>query len=247
MPEEINRIVADQFAALLFAPTAEAMRNLAKEGLAERAVQVGDVMYDAVLYHAEIANRNSHVLADLGVTAGEYAVATLHRPSSTDRTILPGLMRTLARIGEEHLPIVFPMHPRTRSAVEGAFATPGERFSIVEPQRYLDMLALIQNARMVLTDSGGVQKEAAFLGTPCVTLRDTTEWTETIEIGANLLTGFASEAILRAVREILDAGPGDWSEHLPGLYGDGRAADRITAAIIEWFQRDRRNAVKGSA
>ena len=240
MPEEINRIVADHCADLLFAPTDQAMRNLRNEGLGERAILVGDVMYDAVVYNADIAKQNSNVLAGLNVKAGNYAVVTIHRASNTDANKLAGLMATLREISEEFLPVVFPMHPRTRSVLAGTQAVSGSRLHIIEPQTYLDMLALVQNARLVLTDSGGLQKEAAFLGTPCVTMRDTTEWTETIDIGANRLTGYCGRKIRDAVRDILAVETSDWAGRLPELYGDGRAADRIADAIIGWIGIARR-------
>jgi UDP-GlcNAc3NAcA epimerase len=237
MPEEVNRIISDHCGELLFAPTAQAMTNLRKEGLAERAVHVGDVMYDAVIYNADIARQNSNVLAGLGVTAGNYAVATIHRASNTNRENLAILAQTLREISEEFLPVVFPLHPRTRSILEDLPPIDGARLHVVEPQAYLDMLALVQNARLVLTDSGGLQKEAAFLQTPCVTLRETTEWTETVAIGANRLAGVSGGKIRDAVRSILQADVLDWAGELPGLYGDGRAADHIAAAIVAWLDR----------
>lgn len=235
MPEEVNRIIADHCGDLLFAPTSRAMANLRREGFGDRAVQVGDVMYDAVLYNADIARQNSNVLAGLGITAGNYAVATIHRASNTEKDNLSGLMQLLRDISEEFLPIVFPMHPRT-AAVFGALPQAhGERLRIVEPQAYIDMLALVQNARLVLTDSGGLQKEAAFLQTPCVTLRETTEWTETLDLGANRLCGLCVSKIRDAVRSILDGDTLEWASELPRLYGDGRAADNIATAIIDWL------------
>jgi UDP-N-acetylglucosamine 2-epimerase len=144
-------------------------------------------------------------------------------------------MGTLLEISEKFLPVVFPMHPRTRSVLAAAPAMSGSRLHIIEPQTYLDMLSLVQNARLVLTDSGGVQKEAAFLGTPCVTMRDTTEWTETLDIGANRLTGYSRQKIREAVRGILAVETLDWAGRLPELYGDGRAADKIADAVIGWI------------
>lgn len=235
MPEEVNRIVADHCAELLFAPTSRAMTNLRNEGLGGRSVHVGDVMYDAVLYNADIARQNSNVLAGLDVTAGKYAVATVHRAANTEKDKLHGLMQVLQEIARDFLPVIFPMHPRTVSVLGGLPGSHDGALRIVEPQSYLDMLALVQNARLVLTDSGGLQKEAACLQTPCVTLRDATEWTETVDIGANRLAGLSREAIRDAVRDILEADVLDWTAELPGLYGDGHAADNITAAMIDWL------------
>jgi UDP-N-acetylglucosamine 2-epimerase len=242
MPEEINRIVSDHCAELLFAPTDTAMANLAREGLSTRARLVGDVMYDAVLYNADVARHNSNVLAGLGVNAGEYAVVTIHRPANTGAATLAGLMQTLADIARNDLPIVFPMHPRTRATLGEAVSSDLGSMKILEPQPYVDMLALVQNARMVLTDSGGLQKEAAFLGTPCITMRDTTEWTETVEIGANELTGFSAGKIRAAVRRIMGAETTDWNDRIPALYGDGRAADRVATDIINWLSGGRKPA-----
>ena len=235
MPEEINRIVSDHCAEILFAPTDTAMSNLASEGLSARARLVGDVMYDAVLYNANVARHNSNVLTGLDVEAGAYAVVTIHRPSNTDASTLAGLMQTLADVAREDLPIVFPMHPRTRSVLGEALSAGPGSMQVIEPQPYIDMLALVQSARLVLTDSGGLQKEAAFLGTPCITLRDTTEWTETIDIGANELTGFSADKIRAAVRRILGSDAANWADRIPALYGDGRAADRIASGILDWF------------
>lgn len=238
MPEEINRIVADHCAELLLAPTGQAMRNLEKEGLSDRAVQVGDVMYDAVIYNADIAKQNSNVLAGYNLSAGGYAVVTIHRASNTEPEALAGLMATLLEVANDFLPVVFPMHPRTRAALEMTTRySPNLR--VVEPQSYLDMLALVQNAKLVLTDSGGLQKEAAFLGKPCVTLRETTEWVETVEIGANRLTGLSGRKIRDAVQSILEQKEVDWADKVAGLYGDGRAADNIAASIISWVRNRR--------
>lgn len=246
MPEEVNRVIADHCAEMLFAPTALAMRNLKKEGLADRAVQVGDVMYDAVLYNADIAKRNSNVLAQLDLQAGNYGVVTIHRASNTDKIKLTNLMQTLVGIAKDFLPIIFPLHPRTRAVLGEMPDISGANLHITEPQAYLDMLSLVQNARLVLTDSGGLQKEAAFLGTPCVTLRDTTEWTETIDIGANRLTGYSGPAIRDAVHGILEADALDWADELPRLYGDGSAADKIAVAMIECIGRGKKAPISVS-
>lgn len=243
MPEEVNRVIADHCAELLFAPTASAMHNLKNEGLADRAILVGDVMYDAVIYNATIAKRNSNVLAELNIRARDYALVTIHRASNTDKTKLSDLMQTLSEISETGIPVVFPMHPRTRSILGDLPAMAVPHLHITNPQPYADMLSLVQNARLVLTDSGGLQKEAAFLGTPCVTMRDTTEWTETIDIGANRLTGFSMQRIRDSVRTILDADIPDWSNQLSGLYGDGRAADKIAAEIINRIGATQSNAI----
>jgi UDP-N-acetylglucosamine 2-epimerase len=144
-------------------------------------------------------------------------------------------MDILAEVAETQLPIVFPMHPRTRAALNKS--SKGSKLRVIEPQSYLDMLSLVQNSKLVITDSGGLQKEAAFLGRPCVTLRDSTEWVETIEIGANRLTGLSRDRIRDAVQGIMDEKAFEWAHRVPGLYGHGRAADNIAAAIIRWMQQ----------
>jgi UDP-GlcNAc3NAcA epimerase len=238
MPEEINRVVADHCADLLLAPTSRAMQNLEKEGLGARAVQVGDVMYDAVLYNADVAKQHSNVLAGLDVAAGGYAVLTIHRASNTAIDVLPPLLEILSELAETQLPIVFPIHPRTRAALSGRAVLNRTNFHVIEPQSYLDMLALVQNAKFVLTDSGGLQKEAAFLGKPCVTLRENTEWVETVEIGANRLAGLSRTRIRDAVQRISHEKELEWVDKVPGLYGYGRAADNIAAAIIRWIKEE---------
>lgn len=235
MPEEVNRIVADHCSELLFAPTECAMANLAAEGVSERSRLVGDVMYDAVLYNADLAKLNSSVLAGLDVKPQAYGIVTIHRASSTGSATLADLMKTVAEIARDYLPLIFPMHPRTRAVLGGLPRAAAGRLKIIQPQAYIDMLALVQNARVVLTDSGGLQKEAAFLGVPCVTLRDSTEWPETIEIGANRLAGCSRDRILEAVRAVLDGQAPDWSATMSNLYGGGRAADRIASALLEWY------------
>ena len=238
MPEEINRIVSDHCSDMLFAPTAEAMRNLHNEGLGQRSTLVGDVMYDAVLHNREIAARRSTVLSDLELAPEEYGTVTIHRPANTEINNLKSLMQTLAEIADSVLPIIFPIHPRTRAILGDEFVGGSPRLRIVEPQSYLDMLALVEKAKFVLTDSGGLQKDAAFLGTPCVTLRDETEWTETVEMGANTLVGADRRRILAAVNDIVDTSERNWTTQLAHHYGDGEAAGRIAAEIISWLSQE---------
>lgn len=235
MPEEVNRVVADHCSDLLFAPTGQAMRNLHREGLADRAINAGDVMYDAVLYNADIARQNSNVMAGLDVKAREYAVVTIHRASNTEVEVLDELLETLAQVSRRFLPILFPMHPRTKAIAGALEKGAAGRVQIMEPQSYLDMLSIVMNAKLVLTDSGGLQKEAAFLGVPCITLRDSTEWTETIDIGANTLAGLSRDTVLDAVGRVLARDTPDWSSDLCRHYGAGCAAEKIVSAIIDWY------------
>ena len=238
MPEEINRVVADHVSDLLLAPTATAMENLRNEHLADRAVNTGDVMLDAVRYNARLAEEQSTILEKLGIEAGEYAVATLHRPVNTDAGKLVQTLDILAEVAEKHIPVIFPAHPRT-TAILGA-ESPGwrkpEQLVMIEPVGYLDMLELLGHARLALTDSGGLQKEALFVGTPCVTLRDETEWPETIAAGGNVLTGADRNRVIDAVEAWLAKGcrTGDGAEDGASPFGDGTAADKIVASIIEF-------------
>jgi len=237
MPEEVNRLVADHLSDLLFAPTPEAMKNLANEGLAARAHRVGDVMLDAVREFAPVALERSRVLGRLGVEAGAYLVATLHRAENTQPERLAPLLATLAAVGTSARPVILPLHPRTAQVMRGAgLELPrGGALRAIDPLGYLDMIALVAGARMVLTDSGGLQKEAFFLGRPCVTLRDETEWVETVEAGGNLIAGTDSRRILEAVAawdaQLARAEP-DFSAGIGRSFGDGRAAERIVAAVL---------------
>jgi UDP-GlcNAc3NAcA epimerase len=218
MPEELNRLIVDRVSALLFCPADVAVANLAAEGITEGVHQVGDVMYDANLRLAPIARERSQALAKAGVEAGRYLVLTLHRESNTQPEALASVARALANIDE---PVVFPAHPRTTAALAAAGIALDSRVRTTPPAGYLDFAALASQARVVLTDSGGVQKEAYWYGVPCVTLRTTSEWVETLQTGWNRLVGTDPDLIVQAVRE---AQP---QADRPVLYGDGHAAERI--------------------
>ncbi|HVV65180.1 MAG TPA: UDP-N-acetylglucosamine 2-epimerase (non-hydrolyzing) [Rhizomicrobium sp.] len=207
MPEEINRVVADHVSDALFCPTRAAVENLAREGIARNVYRTGDLMYDAALAVTPIAERRSAILETLGLSPRGYGVATIHRAANTDDPRkLAELLDYIA--GQARVtPIVFPVHPRTIAAARKAglgLERPGLR--PIEPLGYLDMCRLLHHAALVLTDSGGVQKEAYFHRAPCVTLRDETEWTETIDCGWNRLWRTAD---YRPRREIADFGDGD--------------------------------------
>ena len=222
MPEEINRIATDHMADLLLAPTPTATRHLESERLSDRAVLTGDVMLDAVRFNAALAASRSTVLLTLGVERQAYSVVTLHRAENTSGTELRRALDLLNEIAACGRQLVFPVHPRTRNlisaGIEGWSPHPGLR--LVPVLGYLDMLELVANANLVLTDSGGLQKEALFLGVPCVTLRDETEWVETVESGGNIVTGLDRERVLAAIE----------------LFGGSRAAGRpFDARIEEWF------------
>jgi UDP-N-acetylglucosamine 2-epimerase len=236
MPEEINRVAVDHISDVLLAPTPTAMLNLAAERLADRAIQTGDVMLDAVEHALQRARAQSTVLEDLGLVAGGYGVVTIHRAESTRPGVLAGLLAALREIAERHTKLVMPLHPRTRDFM--AREMPNVRLAgpllAIEPLGHYDMLALVESARLVLTDSGGLQKEAFFLGCPCVTLRTETEWIETVDAGGNLVAGTKPEAIVAAAERWLESPP--TREALTAarrrLYGDGRAAERILDACL---------------
>ncbi len=220
MPEEINRVLTDHISDLLFCPSQTAVDNLAAGGITRGVHLVGDVMADALLWAAEHARAESTILEQVGVQEKGYLLATVHRAENTNDPVrLRAILDAFAALDEL---IVFPIHPRTRKCIENL--TPKSKIQnlkSIDPVGYLDMVRLEQAARMILTDSGGIQKEAYWLGVPCVTLRDETEWVETVEAGWNVLTGAETARIVAAVRDF--APPEKW----PALYGDGRAAERI--------------------
>jgi len=236
MPEELNRVASDHLCDLLLAPTATAVDNLLREGLGERTALVGDVMLDALLRNLPLARTRSSVLERLGLDGLDFAVATVHRASNTEAEALAALLASLAQVARD-LPVVLPLHPRTRAALEGTgfAARIGAGLRIVEPLPYLDMLRLMDASSLVLTDSGGVQKEAFILGRPCLTLRDQTEWVETVEAGAAALVGTDAGLIVATVAAWKQRGWGradDLGRKAFGLYGEGRAAERIVDALM---------------
>lgn len=235
MPEEVNRVLTDHVSRWLFAPSQAAMDHLAAEGIQEGVYLVGDIMADCLRRYGPLARERSQVLARLGLRPAEYAVATLHRRANI--TSAERLAALLGALGRLPLPVVLPLHPHTAAAIrqfglEGSLsaAEPGSnggprkgRLLSVEPLGYLDMIELERQAQVILTDSGGMQKEAYYLGIPCVTLREETEWSETVFSGWNRLTGADPEKIAAAVRHFQDSRP---AVH-PTLYGDGTTAARI--------------------
>jgi UDP-GlcNAc3NAcA epimerase len=237
MPEEINRVAADHVCDLLLAPTPTAVANLAAERLAPRTVFTGDVMLDTVLFNLPLARERSRILQTLGLARDSYGVVTIHRAESTVTQVLPELLQALEEIAERLVPLVLPLHPRTRDFI--AREMPTFRFSeslrAVEPLGYLDMLALVADSKVVLTDSGGLQKEAFFLCRPCVTLRAETEWVETVQGGGNVVAGTRGTGIRAAVERWLDAPPSIAALEAARerSFGDGNAARRILEAILE--------------
>jgi UDP-N-acetylglucosamine 2-epimerase (non-hydrolysing) len=226
MPEEVNRVLTDHAADLLFAPTETAMANLATEGLDDRAHETGDVMVDTLTWARDRAADASDVLSRLSLDAGAYVLATVHRPRNADD---PGrLAAILDALAAAPSPVVLPVHPRTAERLRefGLHERAARELQLVEPQGYLDFVRLLDAAARVVTDSGGVQKEAYLLGTPCVTLREETEWTETLVDGWNVLVGADPDAIRR---ELHRDPP---SSERPRPYGDGNAAERIVDLLV---------------
>ncbi|HWI16415.1 MAG TPA: UDP-N-acetylglucosamine 2-epimerase (non-hydrolyzing) [Vicinamibacterales bacterium] len=223
MPEEINRVVADHVSDALFCPSDAAVAHLRAEGVTRGVHMVGDVMADALTSLASRATEHSAILRRLGVSPRTYVLATVHRAENTDD---PARLAEIVG-GINHLaePVVLPIHPRTRKLLADTKLAFGDRVRVIDPVGYLDMLQLTQNARLVLTDSGGLQKEAYWLGVPCVTMRDETEWVETVDAGWNVLVGASRDALARAVAEW--RAPAD----RPVLYGDGRASARIVSVL----------------
>lgn len=225
MPEEINRIVVDRISDLLFAPSPDAVEHLRREGVPDESVHlVGNVMVDSLLANLDRA-RSRTVLADLGLEPGGYGVVTLHRPANVDDpATLADLLSVLGEVAAG-CPLVFPVHPRTRAALDGRDLPTGLR--AVEAMGYLDFLALEAGARLVLTDSGGVQEETTVLGVPCLTLRDETERPITVTQGTNQVVGRDHARIVTAARTAL---AGDWVATRPAGW-DGQAAPRIAAVL----------------
>jgi UDP-GlcNAc3NAcA epimerase len=218
MPEEINRVVADHVADLLLCPTEASAINLSREGITRGVRIVGDVMYDAYLQHAALARESSDVMARLGLIAGGYQLLTMHRADNVDNAA--NLAAILRGVADSGVNVVFPVHPRTRSALAAAGAMPAN-VRVIDPIGYLEMLVLEENAEAIVTDSGGVQKEAYFAGRPCITVREATEWTETVDLGWNVLVGRDPAAIAREMSSFRPAGP------RPPIFGDGHAAERV--------------------
>jgi UDP-N-acetylglucosamine 2-epimerase len=237
MPEELNRLAVDHLSDLLLAPTQAAVANLAREGLGERTAWVGDVMLDAVLHSLELARARSEIVERLGLGGLDFAVATIHRSANTEPDTLMRLLAGLERVAPQ-LPVVLPIHPRTRAALRGIDADwqPAAGLRFVDPVAHVDMLRLVDAAALVITDSGGLQKEAFILGRPCVTLRDETEWVETVEAGANATVGADPGRLEAAVEHwrMRDWGRTDMlAAKAFSLYGEGGAAERIVEAVLD--------------
>ena len=226
MPEEINRVLTDHCSDLLFCPTETSVLNLRKENIAKGVHLVGDVMYDALLFNRGLAQK-SRILEQLGLEPNQYVLATLHRPSNTDNP--DALRRIISSFSRIDRPVVFPVHPRTRKALSNSGMALGS-IRVINPVGYLDFIKLESEAEVLLTDSGGVQKEAYLLRIPCITLRGETEWVETIEDGWNILVGTDTDLIVKMAHEFRPTGK------QRQLFGDGTASQEIVK-ILEGYKK----------
>jgi UDP-GlcNAc3NAcA epimerase len=232
MPEEHNRVLTDHCADLLLCPSQTAVDHLKREGIEKGVCLVGDVMYDAVLHFTEMAQKRSTILKDLDLKPKGYLLATIHRPYNTDSPrVLQEILSAFLALDE---PVVFPVHPRTKAKIEALgfdLLPPTSNLQLIAPVGYLDMLMLEKHARMILTDSGGMQKEAYWLEVPCVTLRPETEWVETVDAGWNVLTGANGQEIPQVVTTFQPPA------NRPPLYGDGNAAKAIVDRMDRTLHR----------
>ena len=244
MPEEVNRLVTDHLSTLLFCPTDQAVRNLLKEGIKDGETQVvkkvGDVMYDSILFYSKIAEKKSTILHTLNlvnprsaIRVPKYYLATLHRAENTDDPKrLESILKALNEIGEK-TPVILPLHPRTKKMMKVyRLFSKFKNIKFIEPVSYLDMLQLEKNAKAILTDSGGIQKEAYWLKVPCLTLREETEWLETINSGWNVLTGTNAKRIVGGVGHLEKR-----RKYPKGrkIYGDGKASQKIVKILMRHF------------
>ncbi len=229
MPEEINRVVTDHLSEALFSPTALGVANLKKEGITKGVYHTGDVMFDAALLFGDIAIKKSNQIETLKIDKKNYYLTTVHRAENTDDPQrLKAILTALKELNKK-TPVIFPLHPRTKKHIQAyQLSKYIESIKTVEPLSYLEMVALEKHAKVIITDSGGVQKEAYFHGVPCVTLRDETEWVETVEAGWNTIAGADSNIIVEAVRR---ANTGGVIED----YGKGKASDKIVGLLRERF------------
>jgi UDP-GlcNAc3NAcA epimerase len=224
MPEEINRVLTDHVSSLLFAPSDVSVRQLESEGITNGVHLTGDVMFDATLCYAPKAARVSPYPKLLDLEPGRYYLCTVHRAENTDDG--EKLRQIFRALTDLRMPVVLPLHPRTRKRLREFGIDPGSNIHVTDPVGYIDMLQLLQSSALVLTDSGGLQKEAYYLGVPCVTLREETEWVETVEAGWNWLAGQDERRITSAISAALEA-----KGERPQLYGDGKAAERIAEIL----------------
>ncbi len=251
MPEEINRIVCDQLSSVCFSPTETGVKNLEREGFLNSpsrfihgkgrvVVNSGDVMYDNSMYYASLAERKSDILSRIDVKSGSYILTTIHRPNNTDDSErLTSIVSSLLAISDENsIDLVFPLHPRTRGLLEKQLRPElydrlmySSRVRIIPPASFFDIIVLEKNARIVMTDSGGIQKESFFFERPCVILRPETEWVEIVEHGAGIIADADSERIVAAYEKMVETTP-----VFPTLFGNGHASETILNEILEYLE-----------
>lgn len=230
VPEELNRVLVDHLSDLLFCPTDRSVENLKKEGINRGIYLTGDVMVDVLVQNIDKCEKRSEILKDLGFRPKEYYLVTVHRAENTDDAErLKNIVSSLCELDN----VVFPCHPRTEKRLKelGLWEKLRRSVNVIKPVGYLDMLVLEKNARKIITDSGGVQKEAYILKVPCITLRNETEWIETVEDGWNVIVGADKEKILKAVKEFEPR-----NETYRNRFGDGKAGERIALIIKEYLE-----------
>lgn len=223
MPEEQNRILTDHISKFLLVPTEDAIKNLKNEGIIDNVYNIGDVMYDAVLMFKELAKEKEYLLEELGVNKNEYILTTIHRAENTNNIErLKNMIQALNECGEN---VILPLHPRTKKFIEDYGLNFNDNIKVIEPIGYLEMLMLESNSKKIVTDSGGVQKEAYFMGKPCITMRDETEWVETVKLGWNKIVGTDKNEIINSIKTF---NPTTKQEK---IFGDGNASDKIVDII----------------
>ncbi|KPU45364.1 UDP-2,3-diacetamido-2,3-dideoxy-D-glucuronate 2-epimerase [Oxobacter pfennigii] len=228
MPEEQNRILTDHISKVLFCPTYTAVKNLEKEGIIDNIYNVGDVMLDATLHFKNLALKNTEFLREWGIENKDYILATIHRAENTDnRQRLQSIINALNNCQKE---IILPLHPRTRKFLGEYGIETSSNIKIIDPVGYLDMIRLESHALKIITDSGGVQKEAFFLKVPCITLRDETEWVETVQNGWNIIVGSNEKKIVDAIKNFTPA------MEQKEAFGDGKASEKISEILYNTLQ-----------
>ena len=251
MPEEINRIVCDQLSSVLFTPTQTGLKNLQAEGFPvgdgaqckaygirkfadgreQRVVLSGDVMYDNSMYFSAMADMQSDIIERLGLSYRKFVLATIHRPANTDNPEnLKTIFRALNDIAAKGMDVVLPLHPRTRQRLAVSGLGVSGKIRVIEPASFFEIIRLEKNAAIVMTDSGGVQKEAFFYGTPCVILRPETEWVEIVEAGAGIIADADYDRIMAAYEQLVNK-----PVTFPALFGDGHASEKIIKEILDYL------------
>ncbi len=231
MPEEINRITTDVISAQLFCPTANAVSLLAKEGIKNEVYLCGDIMYDAMQHFLPVSKERSKIVCELGLNTGGYILFTMHRPENTDNiNRIRNIFKALKNVD---IPIIYPVHPRMRARLEShemeSIVSNIPMLRVIDPIGYLDMIALEKNANKIITDSGGMQKEAFFLQVPCITIRNESEWIETVDLGYNIIVGADTDKIVEAIQSF------DPVHEVECPYGSGDSAELITKAILSYL------------